>query len=449
MSELPTGTVTFLFADIEGSTRLWEQHGDVMPRALQRYDVLLRAAFSAHGGVVFKTMGDAFCVAFVTAPGALMATIEAQRVLQAEFWELSNPLRVRIALHTAAAEQRNGDYLGPPLNRVARLLAAGHGGQTLLSGATQELVRDFLPPGVELRDLGERRLKDLPGTEHVFQVVTFDLPSVFPPLRALDARRNNLPGQPTPLIGREREVAELTAMLRREDVRLVTLTGPGGTGKTRLSLQVAAGLLDDFPDGIFFVDLAPILNPEQMPSAIVRTLDVKELGDQPALQSLKIALRERQILLVLDNFEQIIAATPRVAELLATAPRLKVVEPRSAPGLRRARVPGAPAGSSESKASPAAGDTEPVCFRGALHPACSGCTAGFRGDKRERTRCCRDLCAAGRPAVGNRACSRAREATRPGGAAPTAAQPLDAAHRRRARPDGAPADAAGCDRLEL
>lgn len=325
MSELPTGTVTFLFADIEGSAGLWEQHGRAMEDALARYRVLMGAAIAEHGGSVFKMMGDAYWAAFTTAPDALVAALAAQRALLAEPWSLASPPRVRMALHTGAAERSNHDYLGPPLNRAARLLAAGHGGQILLSGVTQELVRDQLPDGIELRDLGERRLKDLARSERIFEVNAPDLPSAFPSLRTLDGQRNNLPLQPTPLIGREREVAELTALLRHRDVRLVTLTGPGGSGKTRLSLQVAADLVGEIPDGVYFVELAAIWEPEQVPVAIGRTLGVKEIGEQAALQNLKAYLRDKQMLLVLDNFEQVAAAAPMLADLLKASAGLKLI----------------------------------------------------------------------------------------------------------------------------
>src|SRR5919112_1913823 len=203
MAEPHTGPLTFLFTDVEGSTSLWERNSEAMSEALVRHDEILRAAIGAHDGCVFKTVGDAFHATFATALDALEAALEAQRALLHEEWAETGPLRVRMALHTGAAEERDGDYFGPPLNRVARFLSAGHGGQVLLSLPTQELVRDQLPAGTSLRDLGEVRLKDLFRPERVFQLVLPDLPSEFPPLRTLDAYRNNLPLQRTPLIGRE------------------------------------------------------------------------------------------------------------------------------------------------------------------------------------------------------------------------------------------------------
>src|SRR5215211_3010429 len=209
-----------------------------------------------------------------------------------------------MALHTGAAEERDGDYFGPPVNRVARLLSAAHGGQVLLSLPTQELVRDQLLVGTTLRDLGEHRLKDLFRPARVFQLLAPGLPSDFLPLRTLDAYRNNLPLQPTPLIGREKEVSEVCNLLRGDETRLLTLTGPGGTGKTRLALQAAADLLDDFSDGTFLVPLATLTQAELFFSAVAETLGVRETGEQRFDEILKDYFHERQLLLILDNFEQ-------------------------------------------------------------------------------------------------------------------------------------------------
>jgi predicted ATPase/class 3 adenylate cyclase len=321
----PTGTVTFLFTDIEGSTSLWEDDAPAMQAALARHDELLRWAIEERGGYVFKTVGDAFCAAFWTATDALDAALEVQRTLFDEEWQQTGSLRVRMALHTGAAEERDGDYFGPPVNRVARLLSAGHGGQVLLSLPTQELVRDQLPAETRLRDLGEHRLKDLFRPERVYQLLAAGLPSEFPPLRTLDAYRNNLPLQPTPLIGREKEVAEICERLSRPEVRLLTLTGAGGTGKTRLALQAGAELTEGFEDGVFFVSLAAISDPELVVGAVAGTLGVKEASGQPVLESLEYYLDEKYILLVVDNFEQVLEAAPMVTELISTAPNLKIL----------------------------------------------------------------------------------------------------------------------------
>jgi predicted ATPase/class 3 adenylate cyclase len=326
MTTLPTGTVTFLFTDIQGSTNLWENHLQAMQTALAKHDRLLRWAIESEGGIVFKTVGDAFYAAFATAPAAVNAALKAQRLLHAETWDDEvKQLRVRIALHTGTAEERDGDYFGPPLNRVARLMSAGHGGQILLSRATQELARDHLPAGSELLDRGLHALKDLTRPEQIFQLVVPDLPSDFPPLRTLDARPNNLPTQATPLIGRENEVAAACALLRQRDVRLLTFTGLGGTGKTRLSLQVAADMLDEFSNGVFFVELDLIHDSDLVIRTIARTIGVAETSEKPLIDLVKDYLRDKQMLLVLDNFEQVVEAAPLVSELLAAAPQLKAL----------------------------------------------------------------------------------------------------------------------------
>src|SRR5215210_2000902 len=325
MVDLPTGTVTFFFTDVEGSTKLWERYPEAMQATMARHDEILREVMDSSGGYVFKTVGDAFCVAFSSASHALEAALAAQRALLGEEREKTGPLRVRMALHTGSADERGGDYFGPPVNRVARLLSAGHGGQVLLSSATQEMVRDALPEGASLRDLGERRLKDLFRPERVFQLIAPDLPTSFPPLKTLDTRMNNLPAQPTPLVGRERELGEVRDLLRGEGVRLLTLTGPGGIGKTRLGLQVGADLLDEFEDGVFFVALAPITDPALVASAIAEPLGVVEAADQPFEEGLKGHLRGKELLLLLDNFEQVLGAAPLVGELLSACPKLKVL----------------------------------------------------------------------------------------------------------------------------
>jgi predicted ATPase/class 3 adenylate cyclase len=325
MPELPSGTVTFLFTDVEGSTKLWERYPQAMEASMARHDELLRGVMESSGGFVFKTIGDAFCVAFPSAPHALEAALAAQRALLSEAREQTGPLRTRMALHTGSAEERAGDYFGAPVNRIARLLSAGHGGQILLSSATKELVRDALPEGASLRDLGERRLKDLFRPERVFQLLSPELPTTFPPLKTLDARTNNLPSQPTPLVGRERELGGVRELMRTEGVRVLTLTGPGGIGKTRLGLQVGAELLDEFEDGVFFVALATITEPALVPSAIAEALGVVEAADQPLEESLKGYLRPKELLLLMDNFEQVLGGAPLVGELLSACPELKVL----------------------------------------------------------------------------------------------------------------------------
>ena len=258
-SLLPTGTVTFLFTDIEGSTNWWETHPDAMRVALARHDALMREAIVSANGYVFKTVGDAFCAAFAMAPDAVTAVLAAQLAVVAEPWPEATPIKVRMALHTGAVENRDGDYFGPALNRAARLLATGHGGQILLSQTTYDLSLDALPDAVSLRDLGAHRLKDLARREQVYQLEHPGLPDDFPPIKSLSTHPNNLPQQLTSFIGREKEIAAIEALLA--STRLLTLTGPGGSGKTRLGLQVAADSLEQFPDGAWFVELAPLAGP--------------------------------------------------------------------------------------------------------------------------------------------------------------------------------------------
>ena len=317
--------MTFLFTDVESSTKMWERNPSVMQKALSRHDEILRSAIEANGGYVFKTVGDAFCAAFPAAPDALDAALVAQRALSDEPWNEGLAIKAKMALHTGTVEERDGDYFGPPVNRVARLLSIANGGQVLLSTSTQELARDELPSESGLRDLGEHRLKDLFRPERIFQLGAPGLPSEFPPLRTLESRPNNLPMQPTPLVGRERETAEVADRVRIEEARLLTLTGPGGTGKTRLALQAAADLLEKFEDGVFFVALATITDPALVASAIAGPLGVKESGDQPLEEGLEAYLRDRNLLLVLDNFEQVLEGAPLVGELLEACPKLKVL----------------------------------------------------------------------------------------------------------------------------
>lgn len=325
---LPSGTVTFLFSDIAGSARLWELHPAAMRNALARHDAILREAVTRSGGVVFKTVGDAFHAAFARTPAALDAALAAQRSLLTAPWTrdgLPEPLRVRIALHAGTAEPREGDYLGAPLNRVARLRDAAHGGQVLLSSVVYQLLADHLPPDVTLRDLGSHRLKDLSRPDHLYQMVAPGLPDEFPAPRTLDARPGNLPAQATALIGRERELAHLIALLREPHTRLVTLTGPGGTGKTRLALQIAAELADDYADGAWFIDLSPLSDPSLVASTVAHTLGMPEHAGRSPADAVVAFLRARELLLVLDNYEHVLAAAGLVAAILAGAPRVRVL----------------------------------------------------------------------------------------------------------------------------
>lgn len=320
----PGGTVTFLFTDIERSSQLWEMHPQTMGRALAQHDDLVRSVLLEHRGYIFKTAGDAFCVAFESAVNGVKAAVAAQHALASAAWEDTGPLKVRMALHSGEAEQRNGDYFGQTLNRVARILSTGHGGQTLLSRVTAESVREKLPSHFDLRDLGERRLKDLSVPERIFQVVVPDLPAEFPPLRSLEVLPNNLPAHVSSFVGRAREVAEAKRLLG--STRLMTLTGPGGTGKTRLSLQVAADVLERYPHGVWLVELATVSDPQLVPEAIANAMDIREERDRAVLDTMIDALRARSLLLVLDNCEHLIESCARtVATLLRRCPELHIL----------------------------------------------------------------------------------------------------------------------------
>jgi predicted ATPase len=303
-----------------------------MATAVDRHVALLRQAIESHHGVLYKVVGDAIQAAFPTAPDAISAALKGQRALLTEDWGQIGPIRVRMAVHAGeASPDPTGDYLTPTLNRLSRLLAAGQGGQILLSQTVQQLTRGALPASSELRDLGEHRLRDLLEPERAYQLLHPDLPAEFPPLQTLADHPHNLPHQPTVLLGRERELGEIEALLRREDVQLVTLTGPGGVGKTRLALQAAADLLEVFPDGAFFVDLAPLVDPALVPSTVASALGVREEGGRPVLEVLIAFLRSRRFLLVLDNFEHLLPASPLVSDLLRTCPGVKILATSRAP----------------------------------------------------------------------------------------------------------------------
>jgi predicted ATPase/class 3 adenylate cyclase len=320
----PISTYTFLFTDIEGSTGYWERQPDKMRPALERHNRILRQAIESHAGWVFRTAGDAYFASFQTASDALAAAVAAQRQLFAQDWDLDSPLRVRMALHTGEAEEREGDYVGASLNRIGRLIAVCHGGQTLLSLATQELVRDNLPEEVGLLDLGRHRFRDMIHPERIFQVSIDGLPDDFPPLKSLEATPNNLPTQLTSFIGREAELAKAQELL--SSGRLLTLTGPGGTGKTRLALQVAACMIEDFPDGVWLVELAPLADQDLVLQSIAAVLNVRDHPERPLQQSIVEALRNRKLLLLLDNCEHLIEACTMITDaLLRSGPDLKVL----------------------------------------------------------------------------------------------------------------------------
>lgn len=332
MTQLPTGTVAFLFTDIEGSTGRWERDPVAMAAAVNRHLALLQKVIKAHGGVHFKTVGDALQAAFPTAAQALAAAVDGQRALIAEDWSEVDGLPVRMALHAGdASPDERGDYLAAPLNRLSRLLSTAHGGQVLLSQAVQQLTRDVTPSGCALDDLGEHRLRDLIEPERIFQLRHPELPGQFPPIRSLDTRNTNLPRQPNAFFGREREVREIVGLVRRGEVQILTLTGPGGTGKTRLAMQAAAELLDDFPDGVFLVELAPLTDPGLVPAAIAGALGLREEGGKTPRESVFAYLHTKRLLLILDNFEQLLEAAPFAGELLAACPGLEIIATSRAP----------------------------------------------------------------------------------------------------------------------
>ncbi|HZO91795.1 MAG TPA: tetratricopeptide repeat protein [Chthonomonadaceae bacterium] len=342
MPERPRGTVTFLFTDVEDSARLWEQHPEAMREALARYDAILQQHMEANNGYVFKTIGDAFFVIFDTPQEGVAAAVGAQCALHDQDWGAIGTLRARMALHTGVAEERDGDYFGPALNRVARLLAVSNGGQILMSQATCELVRDSLPSEVRLYDLHLHRLKDLQQPEHIFLLLHATLPAEFPALRTLDTLPNNLPQQLTSFIGRETEIATVKGMLAAS--RLLTLTGSGGCGKTRLALQVAADLLEEYPEGVWLVELAAITDPALVPQTVAAAVRAREEPGRPLIETLANFLRPKSVLLLLDNCEHLVAACAQLAEaLLRTCPKLRILatsrEALGIPGERSWRVP--------------------------------------------------------------------------------------------------------------
>lgn len=324
MKNRPSGTVTFLFSDIEGSTKKWEENAEQMQVAFARHETIIRQVMSDHGGYVYKMIGDAFQVAFNTAHQALKAALSAQQTLVNEPWAEIGPIKVRMAIHTGVVEERGDDYVGPVLNRVARLMNVGHGGQVLFSQASYELLRDDLPDGVTLRNLGEHRLKDLSRPEQIFQMVAPYLEAEFPPLVTLDFHPNNLPLQLTSFIGRVREIEDVRCKL--DSSRLVTLIGPGGTGKSRMALQIAAELTDRFNQGVWFVDFCALTEPGLVPQSVATVLSIREQGQRPLQETLAEAIGEKEILLVLDNCEHLLEACSRlVVALLKACPGLRIL----------------------------------------------------------------------------------------------------------------------------
>ncbi len=324
MAGLPTGTVTFLFTDVEGSTRLLQHLGDRYVDVLGAYRQLLRTAIEARNGHEVDTQGDAFFIAFPRAKDALAAALQAQRAIAAHQWPENADLRVRMGLHTGEPRTAEMGYVGLDVHRAARICAAGHGGQILLSQTTRDLIGHELPTGISLRDLGGHRLKDLAEAQHLFQVLAADLPADFPPLKSLDSLANNLPRQLSSFVGREKEMAEIKALLA--STALLTVTGAGGCGKTRLALQVAADILDDYADGVWFVELAALTDPGLVLQTIASALGVREEPGRSLLMTLIDFTRPKVLLLVLDNCEHLLPACAQLTEtLLRACPGLRVL----------------------------------------------------------------------------------------------------------------------------
>ncbi len=343
-ARIPSGTVTLLFTDIEGSTRLWEAEPEPMTAALRRHDAIVRSAVEGATGYVFKTVGDAFCAAFSTPQAAALAALTAQRGLADEQWPTSRPIRVRMGLHTGACEERDRDYFGPVVNRAARLEAAAHGGQVLVSGATAELLAGSLPDGVGLHDLGLHRLKDLGRPEQVFQLMAGFLQASFPPLASLDNPElpNNLPTLVSAFVGREAELAEVRELVR--SARLVTLTGAGGSGKTRLALQAAAEQIGKIPDGVWLAELASLIDGGQIPYAVAVALGIQDQGGPQLAATVSAALADQDTLILLDNCEHLIDAAAKFCdELIRHCPKVRFLatsrEPLGIDGERIYRVP--------------------------------------------------------------------------------------------------------------
>jgi predicted ATPase/class 3 adenylate cyclase len=341
---LPSGTVTLLMTDIERSTRLWEESPEAMARSLRRHDEIMRTTIEESGGYVFKTVGDAFCAAFSSASDAVGAAGDAQRLLTAENWPEPIELRVRMALHSGTCEERDADYFGPAVNRTARLESIAHGGQVLVSRATAELIQDALSGQVSLRDLGEHRLKDLGRPEYVYQLDIEGLTVEFPAIRSLDSPEleNNLPIQLSSFIGRQKELSEVAQLMAT--CRLVTLTGVGGSGKTRLALQVAAELLDGSGDGVWFVDLASLSDPGLVASTVAQAIGVREQSGRQVTETLIDAIGDRFLLIVLDNCEHLIDSCAKLTDaLLRSCRRVHVLatsrEPFAIDGEQVYRVP--------------------------------------------------------------------------------------------------------------
>ncbi len=317
-------TRTLLFTDIQGSTYLWEQHPQAMSTALAYHDSMMAQTVEAYHGKIFKNLGDGICAIFDSPADALQASLRIQQQIHEAATRAESPilaLGVRVGLYTGPVEERGNDYFGTTLNRASRLMNAAHGGQILFSESTKSL----LPAETELRDLGIHRLRDVNEPEHIYQAISSDFPLNAKPIRSLTPRPTNLPAQLTSFVGREEHVHEICQRLRQPNVRLLTLLGPGGIGKTRLSMQVGTNLLDEYEDGVFFIPLAPLSQTDAVAKAIAQALKIEEVPKTPLLETLKAAIQPRQMLLIFDNFEHILDAAPLVNDLLSAGARVKAL----------------------------------------------------------------------------------------------------------------------------
>jgi predicted ATPase/class 3 adenylate cyclase len=326
MNNLPSGTVTFLFTDIEGSTKLWEQYPEAMKSALEKHDSILKQAVGSNHGHTIKTTGDGIHAVFSSAADAVKAALDAQHGFQnsgvLDTFEFS--IRVRMGLHTGNDQERDGDYYGSNVNLAARIMGLGYGGQILLSEVTAKLVKENLPPGCTLADLDEHRLKGIAATKRIFQLCHPDLAAEFPQLKSLAAFKHNLHHQLSTFIGREKELADVKRLLK--NTQLLTLLGPGGTGKTRLMLQAAEEIIEDFPDGVWLVELAPLTNPDRIAERIAAALNIEEQPNRPFLDTLTSHLRRKELLLLLDNVEHLVRESARLVEhLLMNCPTIKIM----------------------------------------------------------------------------------------------------------------------------
>jgi predicted ATPase/class 3 adenylate cyclase len=324
---LPTGTVTFLFTDIEGSTELWEHDEASARQVLVRHDQIIEGLVEENEGMLVRPRGegDSRFAVFQHAPGAAASAAAIQQAFTEESWPTAEPLKIRMGLHTGHADLREGDYYGSAVNRCARVRSLGHGGQILLSLATEQVIADYLHEDVEILDLGLHPLKGLKRPEQIFQMVIPDVPSDFPPLQTQVRPKHNLPEQLTPFVGRETEIANVRSMLSQDGVRLVTLKGPGGMGKTRLAIEVASQEAETFADGVRFVALAPLDSADQILQAFLEALDLRPASQEDPRDFLIQHLRRSDMLIVVDNFEHVLDGVPLIKEILTTAPRVKIL----------------------------------------------------------------------------------------------------------------------------